>query len=297
MTDSESATFNLNSTEGEFKSRCDDVFAGLASLEKKHEAFATVQSRNRSPNERETLTKPDPREDPVQPNNHPSFRRPQGRGARRQRYRPGFNRNPGKWTSYDLSDVSRDQLSDKSNTAAALQFLEERRQAKESPEERKPADLSQKVEFSYPSKVKEGESKADSAAKKFRDGKLVMPEYDMGRKNVKAKRRKVDLTGESSGSGAVNLEYLQEDDEDDSNSEHTKSTKAIPKKDKHSEEEIQEKTFPKQESGEHETEMDTSDKGADNSESGSSTKSEVKFKKVSGKRGIRRRQVDEEDDD
>merc|ERR1719228_454953 len=50
-----------------------------------------------------------------------SFRKPQ----RKPNYIPDHRKNPHKWTKYTLEDVSADQMSDRSNTKAALQFLTE----------------------------------------------------------------------------------------------------------------------------------------------------------------------------
>ena len=66
------------------------------------------------------------------------FQRPIGRApgrvsGRRQQV-PNFGKGTQKWTRYSLEDVKSSDMSDKSNTQAALAFLEERRQLQEKQE-------------------------------------------------------------------------------------------------------------------------------------------------------------------
>jgi Tumour suppressing sub-chromosomal transferable candidate 4 len=84
-------------------------------------------------------------------------------------------RNPQSWTKYSLADVTTDQLSDRSNTSAALDFLKQlrRRNAAAAAEARKhsseameveweeeveevPADLSQPITFRKPTDASGG---------------------------------------------------------------------------------------------------------------------------------------------
>lgn len=81
-----------------------------------------------------------------------------GRGAALADHR----RNPQNWTKYSLADVTTDQLSDRSNTSAALDFLKQLRRRNAAAardaadsmavdeEEEPPADLSQPITFRKP---------------------------------------------------------------------------------------------------------------------------------------------------
>jgi len=158
-----------------------------------------------------------------------------GRGGQGNRGRrvPDYKKNPGKWTKYSLADV--DNMTDRSNTAAALQFLST---LKNKSEDDKPAfDPSQKVVFKKPSKknvsnstIDEGKerSQADIADTKqmeteednldnssadrptFVGSKQVMPEYNFGAKRNKTKPEK-SATKSFKPSRELKLSHLDED--------------------------------------------------------------------------------------
>ncbi len=91
---------------------------------------------------------------------------------------PDHRRNPQNWTKYSLEDVSTDQLSDRSNTAAALDFLkqlkrrktvkkveENEKMAVDEEEEGPPADLSQPITFRKPLLTKNSRPKQSAVLK------------------------------------------------------------------------------------------------------------------------------------
>ena len=136
--------------------------------------------------------------------------------------------NPNKYKKYDLSDVSKDQLSDRSNSRAAFDFLRQLKDRQnddlESNEEN-PAESSEeerKVSFKKPSTFKkppsvESTSKPSAAVQ---DGhKRILPEYEFGQKAKKSVVKLSDKTSEKSGkikspSKTISLSHLDEEDED-----------------------------------------------------------------------------------
>lgn len=131
----------------------------------------------------------------------------------RSRYVPGHRKNPDKWTKYSLADV--DQMSDKSNTKAALDFLSQLRKEKRGEPEEEAADLGRKVVFKR--KAEREESKDDGAPEEeggssggFRGGVRVMPECEVGRR-----KEKIDKVKKTEKSNKVHLKLSHLDDEDE----------------------------------------------------------------------------------
>ena len=135
--------------------------------------------------------------------------------------------NPNKYKKYDLSDVSKDQLSDRSNSRAAFDFLRQLKDRKNNDLEsnENPAENSEerKVSFKKPSTFKkppsvESTSKPSSAVQ---DGhKRILPEYEFGQKAKKSVVKLSDKTSEKSKikppSKTISLSHLDDEDEEDS---------------------------------------------------------------------------------
>jgi len=92
---------------------------------------------------------------------------------------PDFKLHPHKWTRYSLADVN--EMNDKSNAAAAFAFLKEMQTRKcKSDDDNDEND--KKIVFKKIIKPEEPEVKAS-----FQSSKLVMPEYEFGKKIQKKK--------------------------------------------------------------------------------------------------------------
>merc|ERR1712110_312544 len=118
--------------------------------------------------------------------------------------------NPNKYKKYDLSDVSKDQLSDRSNSRAAFDFLRQLKDRKNSEE--------RKVSFKKPSTFKKPSVESTSKPSAVQDGhKRILPEYEFGQK-AKKSVVKSDKTSEKSKikspSKTISLSHLDEEDED-----------------------------------------------------------------------------------
>lgn len=128
---------------------------------------------------------------------------------------PDFKKNPHKWTKYTLDDVADEDMSDKSNTKTALSFLEELKERKDTDPTlvNAKADLTQKVVFKkHISKVSTtAQLENDSNIKaSFKSSKVIMPEYVIGHKVKKDKKRKSVVKGKE-----LKLDHLHEDDSTD----------------------------------------------------------------------------------
>ncbi|KAK7098170.1 U5 small nuclear ribonucleoprotein TSSC4-like [Littorina saxatilis] len=171
--DNSSAAFTLKNASSDIEGRISNVFAGLDALEQQHivheqgrtdldqfsnlnqpeddfdvdrsvsrrgGAYSSQQKEELKPWDMET----DRRGDRHSHGKSPSkgelapFRRPRGRAPGRNRGRrnwvPDHGDRPQNWTYYSLEDVEGAELSEKSNTQAALAFLDERRKQREEEE-------------------------------------------------------------------------------------------------------------------------------------------------------------------
>lgn len=162
-----------------------------------------------------------------------------GRGGERGHI-PDYKKNPGNWTKYSLADA--ENVTDRSNTAAAFQFLKSIKSGNKSDsdnEESSSMDTSEKLVFKKPSRKKgEGNSKSTDAnisttdeddstdqaeasavdteiAKeskaKFVGSKNVMPECVVGAKPTKDKKVKE----KSKMKDKLVLSHLQDEEEDE----------------------------------------------------------------------------------
>merc|ERR1712004_140574 len=213
--------FKLTSDSDEgFSNRSKDIFAGIDDLAKtkkdnwkedsttgivdnanatedKQKATLDFKGREsifRSPNE---TGWPPPksnkyhRRDRNEERGHSGRRRNHSPPNRRRRGHktPDHVANPDKYTKYSLSDVSRDQISDRSNTRAAFDFLRELKDRKgqsidESISMNQSAS-SPKVTFKKPKKSNQDQQQLPSTSI-VQDGvKRVMPECVVGQKRRK----------------------------------------------------------------------------------------------------------------
>ena len=102
--------------------------------------------------------------------------------------------NPKKYTKYSLADVSRDDMSERTNSRAAFDFLRELKQRRDAEEEKheEPMPLDGKVAFRKPTKkARKDEDEAASSSSSssvVQDGnKRVLPECVVGQKRPKDK--------------------------------------------------------------------------------------------------------------
>lgn len=140
---------------------------------------------------------------------------------------PDHQRNPHKWVKYTLGDVSPDDMTNQSNTAAALSFLREleERKRKEIPDDNKEEvrriifKPSHQLTKRTHEPVVEETSNADRTeclkTSVFRSSKLVMPEYVVGmeKKSKPKKIRKDNSQSTPRKEVALNHLYDNEDDE------------------------------------------------------------------------------------
>lgn len=107
---------------------------------------------------------------------------------------PDFRKNPQKWTKYTLNDVKDEDMSEKSNTAAAMSFLKELEARKETNDEMDCS--SNKITFNKTALAKSAHEKECYLMQivdqkiTFKSTKLVMPEYVIGQKIKKNKKNK-----------------------------------------------------------------------------------------------------------
>ncbi|PNF42962.1 hypothetical protein B7P43_G11331 [Cryptotermes secundus] len=146
---------------------------------------------------------------------------------------PDYRRNPHKWIKYSLGDVSQEDMSDRSNTAAALSFLKEMQERKRHEEMEVDDSEPNQTPFKQPvnngrtvfqrgtrlcifSGMASGENATDDDAKAcFRSSKLIMPEYIVGvtKKKDKKKHEKLNhLPRNESIASTIKLQHLTEED-------------------------------------------------------------------------------------
>ena len=259
-TSSHGAHFVVSSADNEFKSRTNDVFASLNSIEtqhadRSHSADGHEFSRSRSPSEvddrhtggritRRYQGDGDLRREVRSRNvDLSSFRRPSRRPPRTP-YVPDFRRNPQNYTRYDLSSVA--DHTERSNTSAALSFLDDLRKRRADEEmmkreqqtdyENKPSETAiwgnsskyvrRKHTFTRPNKTEESidnpqpstsscneqkdtEPNTEKNEKaSFVGGKLTMPEYVVGQARLEKERK--EYSGGGLSCDTLSLDHLNE---------------------------------------------------------------------------------------
>lgn len=129
---------------------------------------------------------------------------------------PDFQRNPHKWTKYSLDDVSSADMSEQSNTTAALSFLRELEERKSNEEDEKINLNSTKITFKKripkPQNVSTSTEKDDEDKLVFKGSKIVMPEYVIGQKKPIKKDKKT--TSSTKNRNEIKLDHLQDEDDE-----------------------------------------------------------------------------------
>lgn len=138
---------------------------------------------------------------------------------------PDFQRNPHKWVKYTLADVSQEDMSNQSNTAAAFDFLQEvkKRKSLDSGEESISDDSkvvfrprSKPVSSSFTVSELKNEISEDQDEKKaptFRSSKIIMPEYVVGKE--KKQKKKVQRPSPCTDTGKeIKLLHLLDEEEE-----------------------------------------------------------------------------------
>ncbi|KAH8369984.1 hypothetical protein KR093_001762 [Drosophila rubida] len=150
------------------------------------------------------------------------FKKPEMPLARclKPRKTPDYQVNPHKWKKYSLSDVD---ISDQTNSAAALSFLRQMDAQRESEaDDEDAAGAGHKIEFKKKSKLNRNlkqlkQTEVDDVEldkPQLRGSKLVMPEYVIGQKSGK-KSKKQQSSSQSRAAGKLQLSHLEELDEVD----------------------------------------------------------------------------------
>ncbi|XP_023946564.1 protein TSSC4 [Bicyclus anynana] len=151
------------------------------------------------------------------------FKRPDAnlRECFQARTAPDFLKNPQKWQYYSLSDVTAEQMSDKTNMETALAFMREMEDRESKTEQDMEAidetgSVFKKPTFNMSKMIK----KLPEEQKKpvFRNNKIIMPEYVVGMSKKKTnkpniKNRKTNNEGETKKE--LKLNHLFEDSDDD----------------------------------------------------------------------------------
>lgn len=176
------------------------------------------------------------------------FKRPEGPAPRASTKNiPDYHRNPHKWVKYSLGDVSNEDMTEQSNTHAALSFLKElraRRLRERAVEDQSKMDINEteetdSAEVKYPFKQKTIKAHSQFRFKKpedgsqieeqtpviidpdekpvFRSSKVIMPEYVVGQKQ-KRKLKSDKNRSKQSSSKELKLDHLQEPDKEDDTS-------------------------------------------------------------------------------
>ncbi|XP_034250743.1 protein TSSC4 [Thrips palmi] len=242
-----SPSFTLSGLGSAFAHRQRDLFACLDAADKEREATPKQpllhphededdrpRQRPRSPVEqgrrREAPTKQFRGKESI-------FKRPEMPAPRRARNSlADHQRNPHKWTKYSLGDVSSQDMSDRSNTAAALSFLQELKARKDNssdmdvdePSPTKPIvfkPVRPKTErltssLGAVSTVSTSATSEEGDRPSFRSSKLVMPEYVVGQKTTSKKKSRTGVSqAEDKGKGhkqkEISLGHLLDEEDDE----------------------------------------------------------------------------------
>ncbi|PSN57653.1 hypothetical protein C0J52_05420 [Blattella germanica] len=148
---------------------------------------------------------------------------------------PDYQRNPHKWVKYSLGDVSQEDMSDRSNTAAALSFLREMEERK-GVEKMEDDNIESKVSFRQPKfkskllthhdstvsivsdKIGSRDSTVQDEKPSFRSTKVVMPEYVVGmtkKKQKKTSEKTIHLPKNDSITAQITLGHLMDEEDDE----------------------------------------------------------------------------------
>ncbi|EZA60280.1 hypothetical protein DMN91_011157 [Ooceraea biroi] len=166
------------------------------------------------------------------------FSRPEGPAPRaRCKNIPDFRKNPRKWTRYSLDDVSNEDMTEQSNTQAALSFLKElkaRKKKEEADHCREKMDVeseetrfksrkhtsTSEVMFKKPQATPTPEDSEAVVVEPddrpvFKSSKIILPEYQVGQrpKKVCKQNRPIVKVDRSKELKLDHLTQLEEEDE------------------------------------------------------------------------------------
>lgn len=218
--------FTLQCPDEAFTARRESIFGNLPVVELSHKelpsipssVFDTVNDEENSRNDDVTIYKG---EESMFKRPMPKLRKPSYQPRRNMNsnktHTPDHKKNPHRWVKYNLSSTT--EVTDKSNTAAALSFLrelEERKRKLEAVEE-EPTDSSGKIVFKKPKTTEEHSKKT----KTYRDGKLCMPAFEFGSKKLKETKTKSNKDGMGASSHKKKMQrclsHLEDEEEQDGN--------------------------------------------------------------------------------
>ena len=131
-----------------------------------------------------------------------------------------------KWTYYNLSDVTDEQLSERSNTEAAFSFLNSLKKNKEITEA--PENTEEKHVFS--SKKTDNAPREMPKDKHFRSGVLVMSEYEVGGPMERKRKKTSQSSSSSTEKECVSLGHLCEEESPSDPTDVTPSAVTFKKK-------------------------------------------------------------------
>lgn len=220
-----SASFTLECEDEAFSARRESIFGSLPVVELAHKELPSIPTNSTfditieeesSRNEDVTIYKG---EESMFKRPMPKLKKPSHPPRRNlntnKMHTPDHKKNPHKWVKYNLSSTT--EVTDKSNTAAALSFLRELedRKRKLEPEDVEPTDSSGKIVFKKPKTTDQRSTKN----KTYRDGKLCMPAFEFGSKKPKDNKSKKQTakTGMDSSSHKKQrcLSHLDEEEDEE----------------------------------------------------------------------------------
>ncbi|XP_019871554.2 protein TSSC4 [Aethina tumida] len=207
--------FSLNSGDSQFKERQKNVFTQLDFLETSRTTRGTQTPSEDMEVDQKPADKKLYRRATKQFRGKESiFKKPQNPAPKNYINKiPDFKKNPHKWTKYSLDDVRDEDISDRSNTRAALSFLNDlksRRSIENADNEQAESDRPAKVLFNS-SRLEKPEKQPDEEKPSFRSSKLVMPEYVVGQKMKKDKK---NASIKKTKIKELKLDHLMDDDDD-----------------------------------------------------------------------------------
>jgi len=172
------------------------------------------------------------------------FKRPEGPAPRANfRNIPDYHRNPHKWVKYTLDDVSSEDMTERSNTQAAMSFLRELKARKKKEEvddcedkmDVEPCELNTQDSNETRFKSKKRASSSQITFRKprtreteedtvaivepdnkpvFRSSKIILPEYVIGQKPKRTCKQNRPVV-KVNRSKELRLDHLQEPDEEE----------------------------------------------------------------------------------
>lgn len=227
-----------------FKRRQNDLFNVLLQTEKetiKKDSFLAVSNKETSMSEKIKLHRNIRHHN--QQHNEPKaarkseravFKKPENRCSTVFRKphtnkTPDFIANPHKWTKYSLASVTESDMSERSNTNAALSFLNDLKKRRSVENDSVNVDCSElvpdgenkiekilfKKKTTKSTESSDHSTSSDDNKEQFVGTKCVMPEYIIGQKLKKVKNADVAKIQEKKHNKEIALNHLFEEEEDD----------------------------------------------------------------------------------